>query len=249
VLDIHNNHNDLDTSAKLLQLAVKIAGTESLRALLKTDQDQIEKNISYERDNTLAIEIPGTFGGGTIIFKSDHVTYDGRTIYYKDASTISYHAISQSINLVPISQSYSYMVASPSETIKVSFGTTLYIGNQKKKDVWAQLAGISQHVIEPHIVEKLVRSIFANGETVRIGRVEFTREGYSRSKLFGGREAVSWHDKIFIPQFASGSVTLWKNKDGKAASFETISMDTPNAVVLPELVKACHAVATSHAKR
>jgi hypothetical protein len=248
VLDIHNHHDDLDTASKLLQLADKIAGTDSLRALLKAELDQIQKNISYEQDNTLAIEIPGTFGGGTIIFKPDHVTYNGRTIYYKDASRISYHAISQSINLVPVSQSYSYMVSSPTETIEVSFGTTLYIGNKKKKDVWAQLAGVSQHVIEPQIVKKFVHRIFAVGETVAIGGVEFNRDGYSHSKLFGGRETVSWRDKIFIPQFASGSVTLWKNKDGKAASFKSLSTKTPNAVVLPELVKACHALATSHAK-
>ncbi|MHB8667219.1 MAG: hypothetical protein ACYC7B_06840 [Burkholderiales bacterium] len=249
VLDIHNHHDDLDTASKLLQLADKIAGTDSLRALLKADLDQIQKNISYEQDNTLAIEIPGTFGGGTIIFKPDHVTYNGRKIYYKDASRISYHAISQSINLVPVSQSYSYMIGSPTETIEVSFGTTLYIGNKKKKDAWARLAGVSQHVIEPQIVKKLVHRIFADGETIAIGRVEFTRDGYSRSKLFGGRETVSWSDKIFIPQFASGNVILWKNKDGKAASFESLSTKTPNAVVLPELVKECYALATSHAKR
>jgi hypothetical protein len=248
VLDIHNHHNDLDTSAKLLQVATKIAGTDSLRAGLKADQDQIDKNIAHEKDNTLAIEIPGTFGGGTIIFKPHHVTYKGRTIYYKDASAISYHAVSQSFNFLPVSQSYSYMVASHKETIEVSFGTSFYIGNKEKKDVWGKLIGISQQVIQPQIVEKLVHRIFADGEAIKIGGVEFTKEGYSRSKMFGGRETVSWNDTIFIPRFASGNVTLWKNKNGKSASFETIPMKTPNAVVLPELVQACYSVATGNAR-
>ena len=95
------------------------------------------------------------------------------------------------MNAIPYSQSYSYMVGSDNQTIDLSFGTTLYVGNKKKKDAWGQLAGISQHMIEPHVVEKLVRRIFADGDTVRIGGLEFTREGYSRGKLFGGKESVS----------------------------------------------------------
>ena len=239
VLDIHNHHNDLDTSSKLLQFADKIAGTDSLKALLKTDLEQIQENISSERNNTLAIEIPGTLGGRTIVFKPDHVTYDGRKIYYKDATRISYHAMRQSVNFIPISQSYSFMVGSADQTIDISWSTTLYIGNAKKQDVWQRVAGIASHVIEPQIVENMVRRIFVDGEPVRIGGLEFTREGYSRSKTFGGREHVSWGDTIYVPKFASGKVTVWKDKNGKGVSFATVPMSTANAVVLPELIKAC----------
>ncbi len=247
VLDIHNHHNDLDTSLKLLHFADKIVGTDSLKALLKVDLEQIQQNITHDQENTLAIEIPGTFGGGTIIFKPDHVTYDGRKIYYKDATIMSYHAMRRSVNLVPVSQSYSFMVGSDEDTIDISWGTTLFIGNEKKQDVWQKLAGIASHVIEPSIVEKMVSRI-VNGETVRIGDLEFTREGYSRSKLFGGREHVSWTDPIWIPQFGQGNVTVWKEKNGKGVQFATVSMSAANAVVLPELVKACVRVLTN-AKR
>jgi hypothetical protein len=248
VLDIHNHHNDLDTAEKLLQFADKIVGTDSLKALLKTDLEQIEKNIQHEEDNTLAIEIPGTFGGGTIVFKPDHVTYNGRKIFYKDATSMSYHATRRSVNLVPVSQTYNFMVGSSEQTIDISWGTTLFIGNDKKQDVWQKLAGIASHVIEPQIVDKLVRRIFADGQTVRIGDIEFTREGYSKSKLFGGRDHVPWSDPIYVPKFGSGNVTVWKNKNGKGVSLATISMSTPNAVVLPELIKACVNVLTN-AKR
>ena len=245
VLDIHNHHNDLDTSSKLLQFANKIAGTDSLKTLLITDLEQIQANISHEQNNTLAMEIPGTFGGGTIVFKPDHVTYDRRKIYYKDATRVAYHAMRRSVNLVPISQSYSFMVGSADQTIDVSWGTTLYIGNEKKQDVWQKLAGIASHVIQPQIVEKIVRRIFVNGEAVHIGDIEFTRQGYSRGKLFGGREHVSWTDPIYVPQFCAGNVTVWKNKNGKGVSFATVPMSTPNAVVLPELIKACVNVLTN----
>ena len=43
-------------------------------------------------------------------------------------------------------------------------------------------------------------------------------------------------------------MTVWKNKDGKGVSFAIIPMSTTNAVVLPELIKAC-VNALSNAKR
>ena len=248
VLDVHNVLKELEASAKLLAFALQIAGTDSLKALLTAELEQIKSNIASDQKNTVAIEIPGTFGGGTVIFKNDHVTYDGRKILYKDATTISYYAISRSLNLVPYSQSYSYMVGSDNQRISFSFGTTLYIGNKKKKDAWAQLSGISQQMMGPHIVDKLVRRIFTDGSTVWIGDLEFTREGYSRGKFFGGREHVSWKDPIYIPKFGAGNVTVWKDKGGEGASFETLAMSVPNAVVLPELVHACLNV-LSNAKR
>lgn len=176
------------------------------------------------------------------------MTYNGRKIYYKDATTIAYHAMKRSVNFIPISQSYSFMVGSPGQTIDVSWGTTLYIGNQQKQDVWQKLAGVASHVIEPQIVQKMVHRIFVDGQTVRIGDLEFTREGYSRSKTFGGREHVPWSDPIYIPKFGAGNVTVWKNKAGKGVAFATIPMSSPNAVVLPEFIQACVNVLTN-AKR
>jgi hypothetical protein len=249
VLDLHNYHNEFKTSFKLLEVATQIAGTDNFKAQLSAELAQIQKSISADEENTLTLEIPGALGGGTVVFKGDHLSYGNQKIFYKDATSISYHAVSSSINFIPISQSYSYMVATKSEQIAFSFGTTLYIGNEKKKDVWQKLAGISQHIIEPHIVKKLVSRIFIGGETVTIGGIEFGQEGYARSKMFGGQDVVAWTDTVYVPAFSSGSVVLWKAKDGKSAQFATVPMSTPNAAVLPEFVKGCVDIVQSHAKR
>ena len=83
---------------------------------------------------------------------------------------------------------------------------------------------------------------------MQIGDIQFTREGYSRGKLFGSREHVPWTDPIYVPKFGAGNVTVWQNKNGKGVSFAAIHMSTANAVVLPELVQACVNVLTN-AKR
>jgi hypothetical protein len=249
VLDLHNHQNEFQIARKILEAATQIAGTDNYKAQLSEELEQVQKSISSDEQNTLTLEIPGALGGGTVIFKGDHLAYGSRKIFYKEATSISYRAVNSSVNLIPISQSYSYMVASKNERIEFSFGTTLYIGNQKKKGVWATLAGISQHVIQPHIVTYLVRRIFLAGETVAIGGIAFSREGYSRSKMLGGRESVAWAGTVYVPVISGGNVVLWKAANGRSTTFATLSMSTPNAVVLPELVKACVDMAQSHAGR
>ena len=135
------------------------------------------------------------------------------------------------------------MVASQDETISFSFNTSLHIGEKAKKDIWVKLIGLSKSLIETHIVSKMVDLIFDRGETVKIGSVTFSKEGYShvKTKLFGKgeTETVYWSDHLYTPKFQSGMVILWQDKNGTSHQFSTVSMSTPNAVVIPELLQAC----------
>jgi hypothetical protein len=244
VLDLHNNLSEFQKSHGLLEVAIKLAGTESLKNKLNDELEQVKKSIKDDAENSLTIEIPGTFAGGTAIFKNSYLEYDNRRMFYKDAKSVSYQARSQSFNFVPVSQSYNFTVSSDKETMSFSFGTTLHIGEKEKKDVWVKLIGLSGSLIEPHIVKGIVDQIFNRGEPVSIGGIEFSKQGYSKNKtkLFGKseKEMVYWTDTIYIPKFSAGMVVVWKDKDGKSAQFSTIPMSTPNAVVLPELVQACY---------
>lgn len=243
VLDLHNNLSELDKSGRLLEIATQIAGTESLKNKLSDELAQIHKNISDDADSSLAIEIPGTFGGGTVVFKNTYLEYNNKKIFYKDVTSVSYHAMNQSINFIPVSQSFSFMIASDTEKISFSFGTTLHIGKKAKQEVWGKLIALSEALIEPHIIKKMVDQIFDRNEPVTIGGIEFSKLGYSRTKTRffgkGEKETVYWTDTVYIPKFDSGQVALWKDKDGEGQVFSTIPMSTANAVVIPELVKAC----------
>jgi hypothetical protein len=234
-IDIHNHQNDHRRSLGLLEIANKIAGTDSLKALIKTDLEQIQKNIAAEEDNTIIVEVPQ----GAVTFKADYMIYEDHKIFYKDAAWISYHAVKSSINFIPTSQTYSFIVGSADQTINLTWGTAFYIGNEKKQDAWQKLAGISSHVIQPKIVEKMVDRIFGKSDSVHIGDIELSHKGYSRGKIFGGRDHVSWTERIYTPKFSAGNVILWRDKNGKGVSFATVPMSTLNAVVLPELVTAC----------
>lgn len=245
VLDLHNNLSELSKSQGLLEVAIKLAGTESMKSKLNVELEQIHKNITEDVENSLAIEIPGAFQSTTIVFKNSFVEYNDIRIYFKDAVSISFDstATTSSVYGVPVSTSYAYRwsVRSEKEDISLSFSASR--DESKEKDIWTKLVGFASNIIMPLIVKKIVDQIFNRGETIEIGDLEFTKQGYSKMKfkLFGKNEKLMtyWSDTIYVPKLYQGSVILWKDKDGKSEQFATIAMSTPNAVLLPELVQAC----------
>ncbi len=206
---------------------------------------------SHPRDSTLAIEIPSMFRRRTITFTTDYVTDGRRTIYYNDATKMSYFAELHSVNYIPTAQYYSFMVGSADQEIRVSMATMFYIGNAKRNHIWQKLAAIASQAIQPHIVEKLLCRIFVNVEAVRIDNLELTREGYSRSKIFGGRKYILWTEARCVPTLDAGyvSVKVWKSKNDRPDLFAWIPMSTPNAVLLPQLMEACVKTAMEKSSR
>jgi hypothetical protein len=246
VLDLHNNLSELQKSEGLLEVAIKLAGTESLKNKLRGELEQISKNVKDDAENAVAIEIPGTFRSATVVFKNTYVEYNKKKIFFKDATSYSFDstATSHSLYGIPTGTSYVYnwSVFSEKETISVSL--TASKDESKAKEDWVKLVSLSAGIIEPFIVKKVVEQIFDRGETVKFGEVEFTKKGYSKMKfkLFKENEKlmVYWSDTIFIPKMHQGLVILWEDKNGVSSEFASIPMSTPNAVILPALVQACY---------
>lgn len=236
---LHNHHDDPETALKLLEISDAIAGTDSLKALIEADLNQIRKTIASIETDAISIDIPFATGAGTIVFRPNHVAYGAKKIFYKDMTRVAYNAMMRSMNLIPYSQSYRFMVASSEQTIDISWGTALYIGNEKKQNVWAQLANMATHLVVPRIVENMTHTIFVAEKSVSIGNLLFTKDGYSRGKMFGKRELVPWTEKIYAPSISAGNVMVWMNRNDTRSLFASIPMSTANAVVIPELVTAC----------
>ena len=246
VLDLHNKLSELQKSEGLLTVAIKLAGTESLKNKLRDELEQIQKNVKDDEENAVVIEIPGTFRSATVVFKITYVEYNKKRIFFKDATSYSFDstATSRSLYGIPTGTSYVYnwSVISEKETISVSL--TASKDESGAKEDWLKLVSLSAVIIEPFIVKKVVEQIFDRGETVKFGEVEFTKKGYSKMKfrLFKENEKlmVYWSDTIYIPKMHQGQVILWEDKNGESSQFASIPMSTPNAVILPALVQACY---------
>jgi len=192
-----------------------------------------------DAENSLVLRIPGILSTTTAVFKETFVDYSGKRIFYQDIVSVTYHSIKRSVNFIPMEQSYHFAIRSEREEISLSFSSAFYIRNKEKQDTWARLIALSDQLIEPLLVEKLVGLIFREGRTVAVGGVLLDKIGYCRSKFFGGKACVAWGEKIYVPQYVTGDVVLFKDENGKARQFTRVPMSTQNAVVLPKLIRAC----------
>ncbi|MEO6077466.1 MAG: hypothetical protein ABIP54_01655 [Candidatus Andersenbacteria bacterium] len=246
VLDLHNNLSELQKSEMLLRVAIKLAGTESLKNKLQDELEQIQKNVKEDAENAVVIEVPGTFRSSTMVFKNTFVEYKNKKIFFKDATGISFDSTATTSRVygVPVSTSYVYRwsVISEKETISLSLSASR--DESKAKDEWMKLVGLASNLIQPFVIKKIVEQIFDRGENVKFGDVEFTKKGYSKMKFrfFKKKEKlmVYWSDTIYIPKFDQGAVIMWEDQDGKSVQFALIPMSTLNAVVIPDLVQACY---------
>jgi len=246
VLDLHNNLNEFDKSLQLLRVAIQICGTESLKNKLESEIQQIQKSISDDVENTLNLEIPGYRDNeGILAVKNNYIEFRNKRMFYKDITGVAYHSTKHttSIYFIPVSttHSYSFTLVSGNDRIDITFSGGS--NNEERQQIFGRLVGLCEHLIEPVLVKKIVSSIFENGETVTIGGVEFSEDGYSRHKSAwfgkGEKETVRWTDTVYIPKLYAGSVYLFRDNDGKSQQFTSESMSTLNAVMIPELVKAC----------
>lgn len=246
VLDLHNNLSELEKSKKLLEIAVNLAGTDSLKSKLKTELDQIEKNVNDDAENAVVLEIPSTFSKSTMVFKNTFLEYKNKRIFYKDVTNLGFHstATKHTIYGIPSGTSYAYEWFLNAGTEKISVSLSASKDESKEKEIWARLIGLASGLIEPVIVKKIVDQIFGRGEEVKFGDVTFTKKGYYRVKwkMFSENEKlwVYWSDGVYIPKMFQGQVILWEEKDGKSVQFASVPMSFPNAIVLPELVQACY---------
>ncbi len=246
VIDLHNNLSELEKSKKLLEIAVSIAGTDSLKNKLKTELEQIEKNVNDDADSVVVIEIPGVFKKSTIVFKNNFLEYNNKRFFYKDVDSIAFHstATKHSVYYIPTGTTYDYSFSLICGKENVSISLNARKDESKEKEIWVQLISLSSAIIQPLIIKKVVDQIFNRGEEVKIGDVIFTKKGYYRMKwkMFGENEKmmVYWSDTIYIPKLFQGQVIMWEDKDGKSIEFSQIEMATPNAIIIPDLVQSCY---------
>jgi len=216
-----------EDSIKLIKIALKICGTESMKKKLESDIQAIKKIKKDDKKNSSTLNLSN---GDTIKFTGNYLEYNNKKIIYDDIEQVSYMATSHSVYGIKTSTSCEFSLASTNDGFSLSFD----------EDKWQNLIGISKQLIEPIIIRKIVEKIFKKKIKYAIGEVTLDKDGYSVDKSFRGTDKVKWSDKIFIPQYVQGQVILFKEeKQDNGKQFAAIKMDEPNAVVLPELIMAC----------
>jgi len=221
---IHNMAHMSHQSAELMNLAIKIAGTESMREQLLSDSKKIQEIAEDDDKTALVLPIPKLFGKKDLVVKNNFMEYKEKKIYYKDVVAISYHNEESKFNFV---------IYSLKDGIDLTFSN--------HPDLWYELVNIAKQYIEPIIVEKLVKAIFEQNRSIQIGNISIDKNGFHKSKLLRGIESVLWTDShVYAPKLHQGTVILFKDKNNFSKEFTTIKLEYSNAAVLPELIQACY---------
>lgn len=237
VLDLHNNLSEYDKAHKLLMVASKICGTNSMKQKLDEEIKQLKKNLEEAKDHKFEFDVPA--GWGTVrTFKvnSNFIYYGKQKIKIMDAQNFSFHFTKHSINGIPTSSDYNLTVGDSGEDIKIRFTSSAY--SKTKQELFFKILGIVQYLVEPVIVNNILNNIFSKKEIINIGNLEFNVEGISRKKMFGKIELLPWKEIKYVPQLSRGMVDIYKtDKNGKAKIFHSVSMGANNAVIIPKLIE------------
>lgn len=219
---LHNDAHMIPKSIELLDLSKKIAGSNSVREKMNFDiKDINEIKENNETEGTLVLEKSEFFRKQKIIINTNFMEYKKTRIYVRDVTKISYYAEEGN---------FSFNIGSSSDAIILKFSN---------RDIFDQVIKYAALHIEPIIVEKLVKSIFEKDDTVSIGKIDFDKRGYHKSKMLRGIESVLWNEPVYPAEFSQGYAVLYKQKNGLMKQFASIPLKNPNAPVIPELVNEC----------
>jgi len=222
-IDIHNEVDMRNRSIELVNLAIEISGTDSLKQNFKSDLNIVKTNIAKDDEDELEFELGGFLRKKNLKVKDTFIEYNSKKIFYKDTT---------SIGIIVTEKENTILLNSHHEKMKISLPS------------FDSLTAIYNHIannVKPIIIKKLVSSIFDNDKIISIGKVNFDKKGFHSTKLFRSK-SVFWDNKIMTPVLKDGIVTLgeFKGHAVEATLFETIPIKDLNAVVVPELVETCY---------
>jgi hypothetical protein len=219
---IHNEAHMKTQSIELLDLAKKIAGTDSIKEKFQSDLKTIEGYIETDQESTLSFDMGGFLRKKQLKVTNDFIEYKQKKIYYKDAISIA---------LYNDGEDYTFLINSHKDKMKIKF-----TNHENINKVYAHM----QNVIDPVIVEKLVKLIFEEDTTISIGSVNFDKNGYHSSKMFRAK-SVLWTEQIHPPLLDGGNVILYKvSKPTVALEFAIVPIKNLNGIIIPELVESCY---------
>ena len=218
---IHNDMHMKSKSLELLNLAKTIAGTQNVKEKWEIDIQKINEIMDDDEENTWQVS-RGILFKKELTIKNDSIQYHNTKIFFNDVLSLA----------IPGGGDKKFFISikSNKDKMKIPFDHNT-----------DQLLGVLQRIgptLDPIIVDKLVRSIFEDNQTVTIGKVDFDKNGYHTSKIFK-RKSVLWNDDIYPAENIQGTNFLFEKKDDMRREFATVHLKEPNAYVIPELVKAC----------
>ena len=220
-ITIHNEAHMKNKSLDLLNLAIKISGTESTKEKCQSDIETIGGFIDDDEANAIVLDVGGFFQKKELIIKSDFIKYKQKQIYYKDVIAIAYYNDDKN---------YVITLDSKKDDIEIK---------SKNYELFSKVLNRIDPIVEPIIVNRLTKLIFEENKEIKIGHTIFDRNGY-RSKQAFRAKSVSWEDPIYPPKIENGTIFLFEAENNHSKIFTEIPMRENNASIIPIFVETLY---------
>lgn len=217
---VHDQTHMREKTRELLELAKTISATASTRDRLESDLKIVTGNIERDDDNAFVLET-GLIRKKTLVVKEAFIAYGKSKIYYNDASSILCYRTNSN---------YIFGITSTRDRIYLKLN---------REPNWAAIVNRVWPLATPHIVDNIAKKIFEKDISIRIGNARFDKDGYHRSRTLRSDESVLWSGTVYTPDHVGTGVMLYKAKKNMKKRFAIVSVQEPNALIIPELVKAC----------
>ena len=214
---IHNDAHMKNKAIELINMAIKISATESMKEKFQPDLEILQSNKKHDEENSFVLEMGGFLRKKELVLQSDYVKYKQKKIFYKDAIIVAYYNDEGN---------YVIVLGSQKETIEIK---------SKNYNLFSDVLNRIYPIVEPIIVNRLSKLIFDEKREIRIDSVIFDNNGIHSKKRFRNK-SVYWTDKILVPQIDQGNVILFEEQGEQQKIFTTISLSKSNAAVIPSLV-------------
>lgn len=215
---LYNQHMR-ETSLELVTLAKRISATAATRESLESDLTAIAGSIARDKQNTIVAEW-GFLNKKKLTVTETFIEYQDSRIYYSSANVILYYQSGRD---------YHFSIGTSNDKIHFKL-------DYSHRDVLNRAVPLAV----PHIIRNLVRIIFEKNQVVFIKNIRFDKMGYHRSRTFRKDESVLWSEFTYLPQLTDRRCFLFKKQKNTFKRFTSVSLQEPNAVIIPRLTEACY---------
>lgn len=247
-VEYYNQTSDIDIASGFIKIAQSVGGSISTNSKL---QESLETLSQIRKDQNEPIFIfpmkpneqyPEFCFYNKKLIVTDEGFFKGKTvdcINYSEVIGYGFVIVKHSVNGIPTGVDHELnVIMSDSSRYSYSCKTSGWSFDDTKNTNFYAILSVFEKAAKQNIIDNIINLIFNKKETYSIGKITFNNVGIIKSGLFSDKQLL-YKDIKYKAKVSSGFAIIF-NENGR--EFASVSLDTINAPVIPDLINEILAV-------
>ena len=247
-VEYYNQTLDIDIATGFIKVAQSIGGSlstnsklqESLETLSQIRRDENEPVVTFTMKPNE--QYPEFCFYNKKLIVTDTGFFSGKTvdcINYSDVIGYSFEIVKHSVNCIPTGVDHDLnIVMADSSQYSYSCKTSGWSFDDTKNTNFYAIVSVFERATKQNIIGNIINLIFNQKEIYSIGKVTFNNVGITKSGLFSDKQLL-YKDIKYKATISSGFAVIF---DESGHEFASVSLDTMNAPIIPDLINEILAV-------